>query len=420
MKQLDSFEELLPVIKTGSRIVMHSAAAEPLWLGEQMAQWGLDLRDLEVYMLSPMKAVPFAALAPEHLKIHAWVPGHGLRGVSGGNSVEYYRFPLSEIPGLYLSGSEIADILFLHLSLPDKYGRFSLGVSVDYMPAVLATHPLVVAEVDPNMPFTVGDTYVTEDQIDYWFSTDEGPLIVPSPSIDEGERRIAQMVADLISDGAILQTGVGSIPDAMLQELASNPPRDLGIHTGIFTDGVVELAHTGNVTNSTKPGSSHKMVTAMAWGSPELYKYLDGNDDVEFKACSYTHDRKILSAMEHLHAVNSALQIDLLGRVNAEWLKGRIISAPGGLPDFASAAHAASKGLSIIALRATSRDGLTSNITPTFSVDVPVTLAPDNVDFVVTEFGTADLRGLSSSGWAKELIKVAHPDFRSELARSIA
>ncbi|TAN25854.1 MAG: acetyl-CoA hydrolase/transferase family protein [Actinomycetota bacterium] len=420
MKQLEKFEDLLPVIRPGSRFVIHSAAAEPRWLEEELATWAPHIGDLEIYMLSPMMAVPFASLAPAYLKIHAWVPGRGLRGVAGSDSIEYLRHPLSEIPDLYLTGSVSADVLFLHLSPPDQYGRFSLGVSVDYMPAVLAAHPLVVAEVDPNMPRTFGDTFVTEDQIDYWFSTEEGPLVVPSPPIDEGERRIAQMVANMISDGAVLQTGVGSIPDAMLQELAANPPRDLGIHTGIFTDGVVELANTGKVTNATKPQSYRKMATAMAWGTPALYKYLDSNEDVEFRSCSFTHNAKVLLEMEHLYAINSALQIDLEGRVNAEYLNGRIISAPGGLPDFAAAAKSAAKGLSIVALRSTSRDGKTSNILPAFGPDVPITLPPGELDFVVTEFGIADLRSLSPSSWARALIKVAHPDFRSELARSVA
>lgn len=420
MKQLDSFEELLPVIKKGSRIVMHSAAAEPRWLEEQLAAWGPHLEDLEIFMLSPMSSVPFASLAPDRLKIHAWVPGRGLRGVAGSDSIVYLRHPLSAIPDLYVGGQERTDILFLHLSPPDEHGLMSLGVSVDYMPAVLETDPIVVAEIDPTMPHTFGETLITPDQIDYWFETEEGPLVLPPNSIDEGERRIAQTLADLVSDGAIIQTGVGSIPDAMLAELAANPPRDLGIHTGVFTDGVVELVNTGNVTNATKPGSYRKMATAMAWGSPSLYKYLDCNDEVEFRSCAYTHSPKVLREMEHLYAINSALQIDLAGRANAEKLKGKVISAPGGLPDFASAAREASKGLSILALRATSRDGKFSNIVPIFEEGVPLTLPAGQIDFVVTEFGAADLRSGDFAKQTRALISVAHPDFRDELARSIA
>ncbi|MDA8269872.1 MAG: hypothetical protein M0Z39_00470 [Actinomycetota bacterium] len=419
MKQLENFEELLPMLKSGSSIVMHSAAAEPRWLEEQLALCGSELKNIDIYMLSPMGLVPFASLAPKHIKIHAWVPGRGLRSVAGNDSIQYYRYPLSQIPDLYLSSKKHADFLFLHVSPPDDQGRMSLGVSVDYMPAVLAGRPLVVAEIDASIPHTFGDTLITEDQIDYWISTDEGPLEVTSPPIDDGERRIAQLVADLVRDGAILQTGVGSIPDAMLQALASNPPRDLGIHTGVFTEGVIELANTGNVTNATKP-HSRKMVTAMAWGTPPLYKYLDQNDEVEIRACSFTHDPQVLREMDHLYAINSALQIDLAGRANAEALKGRIISAPGGLPDFAPAARAASNGLSIVALRATSRDGKSSNIVPIFPEEAPITLSQGQIDFVVTEFGAADLRDLSPSQWAKALIRVAHPDFRSDLARSIA
>ena len=418
MRQLETFDELLPKLASGSKIVMHSAAAEPRWLEEQLAAEGSGLSGLEIYMMSPMATVPFASLAPEHLKIHAWVPGRGLRRVAGDGSIVYHRLPLSKIPDLYSSGTQRVDVLFLHLSPPDDQGRMSLGVSVDYMPAVMACKPLVVAEIDELMPHTFGDTCITADQVDFWFSADEGALEVTSPPIDEGERRIAQTIADLVVDGAILQTGVGSIPDAMLQELAANPPRNLGIHTGVFTDGVAELASTGNVTNATKPLHSRKMVTAMAWGSPAIYKYLDHNNDVEFRSCAFTHNADVLREMEHLYAINSALQIDLQGKANAEQLGSRIISAPGGLPDFAPAARAASKGLSIVALRATSRDGSKSNIVSRLADDIPVTLPEGQIDFVVTEFGAADLRNLPPSRVAKALISVSHPDFRDELART--
>ena len=359
-------------------------------------------------------------LAPEYLEIHTWVPGSGQRDVVGGDIIKCLRRPLSEIPDSFLTCSVSADVLFLHLTPPYQYGRFSLGVSVDYMPAVLAGYPVVVAEVDPNVPRAFGDTFATEDQIDYWFSTEEGPLVVSSPPIDEEERRIAQMVANMISDGAILQTGLGSIPDAMLQKLAVNPPRDLGIHTGIFTDRVVKLANTGKVTNATTPQSYRKMATTIAWGTPTQYKYLNGSEDVEFRSCSFTHNAKVRLEMEHLYAINSPLQIDLEGRVKAVCLNGRIISDHGGLPDFAAAAKSAAKDLSTVALRSTSRDGKTSNILPAFGPDVPITLPPGKLDFMVTEFGIADLRGLSSSDWAKALTSVARPDFRHELARSVA
>lgn len=405
------------MINAGDRIVIHSAAAEPRWLTEQLARWAPQLGGVDIDLLMPMKPVSFAGLAPEHVKIHLWFPGRGLRGMADAPGVEYLRYPLSQIPDLYTTGMRHVDVLFLHLSLPDEQGCLSLGVSVDYMPAVLATHPLVVAEVDPAMPRTRGKTCLKWEQVDYWVLREEGPLEVPSTPPDEGERRMAQTVADMIPDGAVLQTGVGAIPDAVLRALAANPPRDLGIHTGILTDAMLDLIMTGCVTNLNKPTLSGKTVATMAVGTKALYDYVNGNDAVEFHPCSVTHHPQVLGALDHLCAINSALQVDLSGRVNAEQVNGRIIAGPGGLPDFAQAARAVSGGLSVVTLRATTRDGQTSNIVPFFPRDVPATLAPGQIDFVVTEFGVADLRGLSPSRLAMALITVAHPDFRDDLVR---
>ena len=420
MKALRSFEDLLPVIRRGARIVIHSAAAQPRWLTEQLALWGPSLETVTVDVLMPMEPLPFTALVPDHFTIHAWFPGRGLRNLAPSSGVEHLRYPLSQIPGLYATGVCRPNVLFLHLSPPDRHGCLSLGVAVDYMPAVLATRPLVVAEIDPAMPHTGGSTCLKWDQVDYWVISDTGPVEGLSRAADEKDCMIAQRVAERIPDGATLETGVGAIPDAVLRTLATSPPRNLGIHTGILTDAVLDLIQTGHVTNANKPVYPGKTVATMAVGTKVLYAMLDNSNAIAFHSCDLTHHPRVLAALPRLCAINSALQVDLGGRVNAEHIQGRVIAGPGGLPDFAKAAQASPTGLSIIALRATSRDGTTSNIVPHLPQGAPVTLEPDHVDLVVTEFGAADLRGLSPVRRARALIAVAHPGFRDSLSRSIA
>jgi 4-hydroxybutyrate CoA-transferase len=365
----------------------------------------------------PMGPTPYAELpASAHLKIQSFFPGKGLRAAVTAGRAKSLRYPLSAIPDLFDLRVIQADALLLQVTPPDKQGRVSLGVSVDYMRAVLRQKPLVIAEINPGLPRTCGATSFDSGLIDYYLETSNTPQQVPPIPADEVDRRIAQRVADLIDDGAVLQLGIGALPDQVLRCLHDR--RHLGLHSGLLTDAAWPLIESGVIDNSTKRIFAGVSVTSMAAGTCAFYDFLDRNVAIEFHACSVTHDATTLASIDGLTAINSVLQLDLSGQANAETVAGRVVAAPGGLPDFARGAHQARRGRSIIALRASYRDQ--SNIVARLDPSTPVTLGPENVDYVVTEFGTAQLRGRTPMERVRSLINVADPARQSALERSLS
>ena len=419
MKPLSDFAEILPLLRPGSSVVLHSACAEPKYLASQLALHAKSLRDVRLYTLMPMGEALYAA--PEtksHLSLATFYPGKGLREAVNAGRVDVLRTSLGGIPKLFRDRALKADALLLQLSPPDENGTMSLGISVDYMRAVLAQRPLVVAEINPLMPRTCGDTLVREDEVDFIAESRSPPQAVSSPKPDPIDQRIADNIADLIVNGAVIQTGIGALPDLVLGQLGHL--RDLGIHTGIITDALLPLITKGVVTNEKKTRLAGKCITTMAAGSQDFYNALHQNPAIEFHPCSLTHDVDLLAELDGLCAINSVLQIDLAGRANAERVDGKIISTPGGLPDFARGATMARGGMSIIALRATAKGGSRSNIVSELASDAPVTVTADHIDYVVTEYGVARLRNLDSAGRARALTAIAAPDFRAELRRRAA
>lgn len=417
-KELTDFSEIARLLAPGSSVVLHSSYAEPKFLAQELARAGSALQGVNLYTLMPMGGAPYAA--PElngHFALRTFYPGKALRTAVNESRAQVLRTPLSGIPRLFDEGAIKADVLLLQLSPADEQGRMSLGMSVDYMHAVLAQDPIVVAEVNPAMPHTCGDSCVRIDQVDYVVPASEPPQSMTASAADRADELIAGHIAGLIGDDAVLQVGIGSIADLVLANLGHL--RNLGIHSGIVTDAIVPLIERGVVTNATKKRFAGKIVTTMAAGTQTFYDYLHRNELFEFQPCSLTHDAGVLAGIRGLRAINTVLQIDLTGRANAEQMDGRIISSVGGLSDFARGAIAAEGGRSIIALRAASRDGQRSNILPSLPDSAPVALGPADIDFVVTEHGVADIRGLGADALARALIAVAHPDHRAELKRSI-
>lgn len=416
MQRCTDFAEVVPLIRPGSTIVLHSACAEPQWLVSELARHAARLCDVCIYTLMPMGAAPYAGESTRpYLSVRTFYPGKGLREALRHGRAAVLRVPLSEIPGLFRRGQVRADLLFLQLSPPGADGDLTLGITADYMRAVLDQDPVVVAEINPAMPSTHGDTRVRAAEVDYWFEAPGGPLTVAAPVADAVDLRIADHVAELIRSGMTVQTGIGALPDLVLGRLTHL--HDLGIHSGVISDSVVPLMEKGVVTNARKPHLAGKTVTTMAVGSAAFYRYLDQNPAIELHPCSLTHDHAVLRSLPGFCAINSALQIDLAGNVNAEQVGGRIIASPGGLPDFARGARAAPGGQSIVALRATSKDGRQSNVLRRLPAEVPVAVTADMLDYVVTEFGVARLSGLSAAERARQLAAIAHPDFRAELSR---
>lgn len=416
MKPLNRLADLIGRLPTERGIVMHSAAGHPTRLARQLAQEAEALRGRCVYALFPQGAVPYAeSPARDLLRLVTHLPGAGLRAALDAGRVTARREPLSTVPGAFARREFPVGAVLLRTSPPDAEGKVSFGVSVDYLNAALAAAEVVIAEVDPRMPRVAGDGWLDAGRIDAWLDAEDGPHAVAPQRADAVDQAIAAHVASLVEDGAVLQLGVGALPDQVLAQLGHL--RHLGLHTGIISDAARPLIASGVIDNSLKEVSPGVSVATMALGSAEFYAFLDRNPAIELRDCAVTHDGEILRRLTRLTAVNSALQIDLAGRVNAEWVGTRRVAVPGGLTDFARAASAQPRGCSIVALRSTDRTG-GSTILPSLPRDVPPSLEPGEVDFFVTEFGVAPMRSASAEGRRKALVAIAHPAHRDALART--
>lgn len=424
MRHLDDVGALLAArLQRGGTVVLHSGFAEPILLARQLAAQAEALRGVQVLSLMPMGEAPYGQPGPAaQLDVATFFPGKGLRAALDAGRARALRHPLSAIPGLFERGEIKADVLLLQVSPPNDSGHVSLGISLDYMRAVLAQRPLVVAEINPRMPRTCGDTRWPVEQIDWFVEGGEGPQQVSPGAADTVDQQIARHVAGLVRDGAVLQIGIGSLPDAVLAQLGHL--KHLGLHSGIVTDAVRPLIEAGVIDNSTKTFMPGVSVTTMAGGTQAFYDFLHRNPAIEFHPCGLTHNAQVLTGIDGLCAINSALQVDLSGQVNAETVNGRKVSLPGGLPDFAAGAARSRGGLSIVALRSSfgkpGTDRTTSNIVARLDDDAPASVPAADVDFIVTEHGAAPVRGVSPRERAAGLVAVAHPDHREALKQELA
>ncbi len=399
-------EELAPLFRPGCQVVLHSACAAPPLLSAQLLELPGPISVFDLVTVGEPAFVP--GVTSGALRLTTVVPGRAVRRALRAGLVQFVRCPLSQAPGLFASGAVRADILLLHLSAPGADGTMSLGVSCDVMQAALAQKPIVIAEINPAMPRTRGQTTIRPDQVDYWLEGGGDPVTVAPAAGDATDAAIADHIAGLIGNGDVLQTGIGSIPDLTLSRL-SHLTR-LGVQTGILTEPMQALIERGVIAGVA--------VTTLAAGSAAFYRFLHENDAVAFLPCDQTHDAASLARIPQLCAVNGALEIDLFGRVNAEAVDGQQVSGPGGQPDFALGASMAPSGKSIIALRATSKDGSKSRIVPALAADAPVTIETSLVDYVVTEYGVARVTGLAGAALTRALAGIAAPVFRADLLRA--
>ena len=416
MKQLSAASDLIGLIPAGATVVVHSGCGEPLAFTDALAAAADRLEDVTIITMMPMGRSPYGEVRSPNIKVETFFPGRGLRKAAERGDVRLRRHDLRDLPSLFETGQIKADLLLLQLSDPDAEGRHSLGVSLDYMPAVLAQEPLVAALINPAYPRVGGSGWVTPHKIDFALEA-SAPVqtIVSHETEDEASQLIADHLASLVRDGDVLQLGIGALPDAVARRL--DHCRDLGIHSGIVTDAIVPLIEAGVITNAEKAEHRGRCVATMAGGSELFYRYLHDHPGFSFQPCSYTHDLHVLTAIPRLTAINSALEVDLEGRVNAETLDGRLVSSVGGLANFARGASHAPGGRSIIALRATSRGGETSRVRTRLDPRKRATLEPDETDIVVTEFGIAHLTGTSAADRKRALAAISHPEFRRELGR---
>lgn len=417
MERLDDLGAAFRGLGAGATVVLHSGCAEPPRLAAALAGHAAQLHGVRLLTMMPMGDAPWAQPpATDHLQVESFFPGRALRRALDAGRARARRHALSELPGLFGRGDIQADLLLLQTSPPDEHGEVSLGVSVDYMPAVLAQSVRVVAEINPRMPRTAGASRLPVSRIDAFVEAVQAPQVVDPVEPDAIDRRIARHVAALLDDGQVLQVGIGSLPDAVLGALGHL--RGLGLHSGIVTDAVRPLVEAGVIDNAGKSVRPGVGVCTMAAGSASFYAWLHDNPAIEFHPCAFTHDPVTLAGIDRLAAINSALQVDLSGRVNAERVAGRIVSMPGGLPDFALGATRSRGGRSIVALRAAFGSTGSSSIVPVLDDAHPATLPPQAVDYVVTEHGAAKVRGVSPDQRAAGLIAIADPRHREDLARA--
>jgi len=305
--------------------------------------------------------------------------------------------------------------VLINVSPPDAHGYCSLGTSVDATLAAAHAAKVVIAQLNPSMPRTLGDSFVHVDDIDLGVEVDHAPHEHREPPIGEVERAIGEYVGELIPDGATLQMGIGSIPAAV--GLALRDKKELGVHTEPFTDAVLDLVEAGSVTGAAKEINRGKIVTAFLMGSQRLYHFVADNPMIEMRPVDYTNDTSVIRRFRRMVAINSALSIDLTGQVSADSIGTRFYSGVGGQMDFMRGAALASEGRAIIALPSTAAHGTVSRIVPVLAEGAGVVTSRAHVRTVVTEYGIAELFGSSVRERAAALIAIAHPDFRDELAR---
>jgi 4-hydroxybutyrate CoA-transferase len=411
-------DEAVRRIQSGMKVFIHGAAATPTPLIDALAA-RTDVENVATYHLHLDGEIAIARpeLAGRFLPTSLFT-GASLRAAVNEGRADSCPVFLSDIPQLFLSRRIPLDAALLQLSPPDKHGYCTLGTSADAAVAAARTAKVIVAEINEQMPRTHGNTLVPFASIAAFIHTNRPlPAHPPSEATAE-EAAIGDHIAPLVPDGATLQLGIGAIPDAVLARLFDK--RDLGVHTEMFSDRLIDLVEAGVITNRRKTVHPGRITTSFAVGSKRLYDFVDDNPFVEFYAADHTNDTAVIRRNHNVVAVNSALEVDLSGQVVADSIGFRMYSGIGGQMDFIRGAALSPGGVPIIALRSTAAKGTASRIVTAVHEGAGVVTTRGHVHWVVTEYGAVDLWGLTLRQRADALISIAHPDFRGELRRQIA
>lgn len=403
-------------VRSGMRVFIHGAAATPTPLIEALGR-RTDLENVTVYHLHTSGPAPFAAPEQEGRFFSVSLfTGPPLRSAVDEGRADFMPVFLSDIPSLFDSGLIPIDVALLQLSPPDRHGYCTLGTSVDAALAVARNTAAIVAEINEQMPRTHGNTLVPFAKVSTFIATNR-PLHSHEPATPSAvEDRIGGHVAALVKNGATLQMGIGAIPDAVLRRLGDK--EDLGVHTEMFSDGVMALIKSGVVTNRLKHVHPGRTVTSFVNGSQQLFDFVHDNPFVEFHPCDRTNDTAIIRRNDRVVAINSALEVDLSGQVCADSIGYRIYSGIGGQMDFIRGAALSKEGVPVIALPATAAGGTVSRIVPALKPGAGVVTTRGHVHWVATEYGAVNLFGRSLRQRAELLISIAHPDMRADLTRA--
>ena len=409
---LTTAEEAVRHIKSGDRVVVGHACGEPSHIVDAMVANAAAYRNVEIVHMVAMGSGDYCKPEyAENFRHNALFVGSSTRRAVEEGRADYTPSFFFEIPRLFRSHMPV-DVALVMVTPPDENGMCSLGVSVDYTLEAVRQAKLVIAQVNPQMPWTGPYSLVSVKDLDFIVEREAPVIQLAPPRIGDVERAIGQHCASLIHDGDTLQLGIGAIPDAVLLFLKDK--KDLGIHSEMFSDGVVELAEAGVITNTRKTLNPGKFVVAFLMGTRRLYDFVDHNPNVELRPVDYVNNPFVIAQNDHLVSINSCVQVDLMGQVASESVGAKQISGVGGQVDFVRGASASEGGVSIMAMPSTVK-GKISKIVPLLDEGAAVTTSRNDVDYVVTEYGVAKLKGCSLRQRACSLIKIAHPDSRDEL-----
>jgi acyl-CoA hydrolase len=417
--QIVSPQEAVAGIRTGDQLYLQCAAATPSVLLDALVARAPELRDVSVVHLHCEGPGPH--LAPEmagHFRHRALFIGPNARAAVQEGRADFVPVFLSDVPRLFTSGMLPLDFVFANATPPDAHGFCSLGTSVEAMHAAIRAAKTVVVQFNSGMPRTLGDSFIHTSEIDLAIECHTPPYEHRLGGIGPIEREIGEYVADLIPDGATIQMGIGAIPAAV--GAALHGKKDLGVHTEMMTDTVVDLVEAGVVTGARKERNRGKIVATFMMGTQRLYDFVHDNPMVEMRPTDFTNDTHVIRSFSRMAAINSAIEIDLTGQIVADSIGHRMYSGVGGQMDFVRGASLAAEGRAIIALPATAADGTRSRIVPSLQEGAGVVTTRAHARTVVTEHGVAELWGRSLRERASALIAIAAPEFRDQLRAEAA
>lgn len=421
-QKLVTSDEAVKHIKSGDNIVVQPGCAAPMELIRAMVRRKNELENITLYHILIVGNLPYLEPGMEkHFKHKAFFIGANARKAVNDGRSEFVPIFLSEVPLLFKLGRINTDVAFLNVSPPDEHGFCSYGVDVGTIKTPAEKSKIIIAQVNKHQPRTLGDCFIHINKINYIVEYDEPltelPQVDPdtTPEVLAVFDKIGKNVAELIEDGSTLQMGIGAIPDSVMKYLFDK--KDLGIHTEMFSDGMIDLVEAGVINGEKKTLHPGKIIAGFVLGTRRVYDFIDNNPIFEFHPQEYVNDPFIVSQNNKMVAINSALEVDLTGQVCADSIGSKMYSGIGGQVDFIRGASRSVGGKPIIALPATTKNDTISRIVPTLKPGAGVVTSRGDVDYVVTEFGAVNLWGKTLQERAKALISIAHPNFREELTK---
>lgn len=416
MTKYTTAEEAVKHIQSGQRVYVQAAAAAPSLLTHELTRRAGELRDVEICHLHTEGDAPYAdPKFSESFHVNSFFIGKNVRHTLAAGNGSYTPVFLSELPNLFRRNIIKLDAVLIHVSPPDSHGYCSLGVSVEATLAAIENSKIVIAQVNPQMPRTFGDSIIHISRIDYMVEVNTPIHLQHQVTISETESRIGQYAASIIDDKSTLQMGIGSIPNAVLANLVNH--KDLGLHTEMFSDGVIDLIEQGVVNCSYKGTNKGRVLATFLIGSKRLYDFVHDNPIIEMRESSYVNDTALIRRNPKMVAINSAIEVDITGQVCADSIGVKMYSGVGGQMDFIRGASLSDGGKAIIALPSVTKTGA-SRIVPFLRQGAGVVTTRAHAQYVITEYGIAELYGKTLKQRAKALVNIAHPDHRENIEKT--